>query len=41
LPLVGGRWGYLATWRDACLRRVVGRNLVAQMLTKMVLMALK
>jgi putative transposase len=24
LPLVGGRWCYLATWRAACSRRVVG-----------------
>lgn len=27
LPLVGGRWCYLATWRDACSRRVVGWHL--------------
>jgi len=26
LPLVGGRWCYLATWRDTCSRRVVGRH---------------
>jgi transposase InsO family protein len=24
LPPVDGRWCYLATWRDACSRRVVG-----------------
>ena len=24
LPLVGGRWCYLATWRDTYSRRVVG-----------------
>ena len=27
LPLVGGRWCYLATWRDTCSRRVVGWHL--------------
>ena len=29
LPLVGGRWCYLATWRDTCSRRVVGWHLAA------------
>ena len=29
LPLVGGRWCYLTTWRDACSRRVVGGYLAA------------
>jgi len=29
LPLVGGYWCYLATWRDACSRRVVGWHLAA------------
>lgn len=33
LPLVGGRWCYLATWHDACLRRVVGWHLDQQMPT--------
>ena len=39
LPLVGGR--YLATWRDACSRRVVGWHLAAQMPTELVLTALE
>ena len=33
--------GYLATWRDACSRRVVGWHLAAQMLTELVLHALE
>jgi putative transposase len=41
LPLVAGRWCYLATWRDACLRRVVGWHLAAQMPTELVLHALE
>ncbi|WP_409025028.1 DDE-type integrase/transposase/recombinase [Hymenobacter sp.] len=41
LPLVGGRWCYLATWRDACSRRVVGGHLAAQMPTELVLHALE
>jgi putative transposase len=41
LPLVGGRWCYLATWRDACSRRVVGWHLTAQMPTELVFMALE
>jgi len=41
LPLVGGRWCYLATWRDACSRRVVGGHLDAQMPTELVLTALE
>ena len=41
LPLVGGRWCYLATWRDACSRRVVGWHLAAQMPTELVLTALQ
>ena len=41
LPLVGGRWCYLATWRDACSRRVVGWQLAAQMPTELVLHALE
>jgi len=36
---VGGRWCYLATWRDACSRRVVGGHLAAQMPTELVLHA--
>ena len=36
LPLVGGRWCYLATWRDACSRRVVDWHLAAQMPTELV-----
>lgn len=39
--LVGGRWCYLATWRDACSRRVVGWHLTAQMPTELVFMALE
>ncbi len=41
LPLVGGRWCYLATWRDAGSRRVVGWHLAAQMPTELVLLALE
>ena len=41
LPLLGGRWCYLATWRDACSRRVVGWHLAAQMPTELVLHALE
>ena len=41
LPLVGGRWCYLATWRDACSRRVVSWCLAAQMPTELVLHALE
>jgi len=41
LPLVGGRWCYLATWRDACSRRVVGWHLDAHMPTELVLIALE
>ena len=41
LPPVGGRWCYLATWRDACSRRVVGWHLAAQMPTELVLHALE
>jgi putative transposase len=41
LPLVGGRWCYLTTWRDACSRRVVSWHLAAQMPTELVLHALE
>ena len=41
LPLVGGRWCCLATWRDACSRRVVGGHLAAQMPTELVRHALE
>ena len=41
LPLVGGRWCYLATWRDTCSRRVVSWHLAAQMPTELVLLALE
>ena len=41
LPLAGGRWCYLATWRDACSRRVVGWHLAAHMPTELVLTALE
>lgn len=41
LPLVDGRWCYLATWRDTCSRRVVGWQLAAQMPTELVLEALQ
>lgn len=41
LPLVGGRWCYLATWRDTCSRRVVGWHLAEQMPTELVLLALE
>ncbi len=41
LPTAGGRWCYLATWRDACSRRVVGWHLEAHMPTELVLAALE
>ena len=41
LPLLGGRWCYLAIWRDTCSRRVVGWHLAAQMPTELVLTALE
>ena len=41
LPLLGGRWCYLATWRDTCSRRVVGWHLAEQMPTELVLLALE
>jgi len=41
LPLVGGRWCYLATWRATYSRRVVGWHLAAQMPTELVLEALE
>ena len=41
LPLVGDRWCYLATWRDACSHQVVGWHLAAQMPTELVLLALE
>ena len=41
LPLVGGRWCYPATWRDACSRRVVGWHLAARMPAGLVLHALE
>ncbi|OGX90990.1 DDE-type integrase/transposase/recombinase [Hymenobacter coccineus] len=40
-PLVGGRWCYLATWRDTCSRRVVGWHLDQRMPTELVLTALE
>lgn len=41
LPLVGGRWCYLATWRDTYSRRVVGWHLDQHMPTELVLRALE
>ena len=41
LPLAGGRWCYLATWRDTCSRRVVGWYLDQLMPTELVLTALE
>lgn len=41
LPLVGGRWCYLATWRDTYSRCVVGWHLDQQMPTELVLTALE
>ncbi len=41
LPLPGGRWCYLATWREACSRRAVGGPLAAHMPTEWVLPALE
>ena len=39
LPLVGGRWCYLATWRDTCSRRVVGLHLGQNMSIELVINA--
>ena len=39
--VVGGRWCYPATWRDACSCRGVGWHLAAQMPTELVLHALE
>lgn len=41
LPLAGGRWCYLATWRDTCSRRVVGWQLDKHLPTERVLSALE
>jgi putative transposase len=41
LPLAGGRWCYLATWRYTCSRRVVGWHLDQQMPTELLLTALE
>lgn len=41
LPLLGGRWCYLATWRDTYSRRVVGWHLDQHMPTELVLTALE
>lgn len=41
LPLLGGRWCYLATWRAAYSRRVVGWHLAAQMPIELVLHTLE
>jgi putative transposase len=41
LPLVGGRWCYLATWGDTCSRHVVGWYLDQQMPTELVFTALE
>ena len=41
LPLMGGRWCYLATWRDTYSRWVVGWYLAAQMPTELVFRALE
>ena len=41
LPRRGECWYHLATWRDACSRRVVGWHLAAQMPTELVLIALE
>ena len=40
-PVATRRWCYLATWRDACSRRVVGWHLAAQLPTELVLTALE
>ncbi|GAB2705330.1 hypothetical protein GCM10011495_15200 [Hymenobacter frigidus] len=41
LPLIERGWCDLATWRDACSRRVMGWHLFAQMPTELVLTALE
>jgi len=41
LPLVGGRWYYLAIWCDTYSRRVVGWHRDQQMPTELVLTALE
>ncbi|MGI4835818.1 MAG: DDE-type integrase/transposase/recombinase [Janthinobacterium lividum] len=40
LPLVGGRWCYLATWRDTYSRRMVGGQLDRHMSTELIVSAL-
>ncbi len=40
LPLISGRWCYLAIWRDTYSRRVVGWHLNLHMPTELVLTAL-
>ena len=41
LPLACGGWAYLAAWRDACSRAVVGWNAGETMTTDLVLDALR
>lgn len=41
LPLMSGRWCYLANWHDTCSRRVVCCHLAAPMPTELVLPALE
>ena len=40
LPLIGGRWYHLATWGNACSRRVVGWHLADQTPNKLVIISL-
>jgi putative transposase len=41
LPLIGGRWCYLATWRDTYSQRVVGWHLDQYMRTELVIISLE
>ena len=40
-PALLGRWCYLATWRDACYRCVIGCHLAARMPPELALTALE
>lgn len=41
LPLVGGRWAYLATWLDLYSRRITGWHIADQMTAELVIGALR
>jgi transposase InsO family protein len=41
LPLLGGRWCYLAVWQDKVTRRIIGWSLAETMTAEIVVSALK